>query len=93
MRSGGTSDSWCARFLRATVDPTAERIEDREIVIEALRDLPALQRAAIVLCYVDGLSVREASGVLHRSESATELLLSRARERLRQTLRERPDGR
>jgi RNA polymerase sigma-70 factor (ECF subfamily) len=78
---------------RATVDPDASRIEDREVVIEALRDLPALQRAAIVLCYIDGLSVREASGVLGRSESATESLLSRARERLRQTLQERPDGR
>lgn len=78
---------------RAQVDPDASRIEDREVVIEALNDLPALQRAAIVLCYVDGLSVREAAGILGRSESATESLLSRARERLRQTLQERPDGR
>jgi len=78
---------------RASVDPTAARLEDREVVIDALHDLPPLQRAAIVLCYIDGLSVREASGVLGRSESATESLLSRARERLRQTLQERPDGR
>ena len=67
-------------------------VEDREELLAALRDLPALQRAAVVLCYVDGLSVREASAILGRSESATESLLSRARERLRQTL-ESPHGR
>lgn len=61
-------------------------IEDREEVIAALGALPALQRAAVILCYVDGLSVREAAAVLKRSESATESLLSRARERLRQVL-------
>lgn len=69
------------------------RVEDREVVVAALRELPALQRAAAILCYVDGLSVREAAAVLDRSESATESLLSRARERLRMTLLEVPDGR
>jgi len=68
-------------------------VEDREALLAALRNLPALQRAAVVLCYVDGLSVREASQALDRSESATESLLSRARERLREILREAPDGR
>ncbi len=77
----------------ATVDAPTDAIEDREALIGALRDLPPLQRAAVVLCYVDGLSVREASAVLERSESATESLLSRARERLRQILKERTDGR
>lgn len=68
-------------------------VEDREVVLAALRALPALQRAAAILCYIDGLSVREAAAVLDRSESATESLLSRARERLRMTLGEAPDGR
>jgi RNA polymerase sigma-70 factor, ECF subfamily len=76
----------------ASVDPSASAVEEREVVLAALRTLPALQRAAVVLCYVDGLSVREAATVLDRSESATESLLSRARERLRLDL-ERPDGR
>jgi RNA polymerase sigma-70 factor (ECF subfamily) len=67
-------------------------VEDREAVLAALRGLPALQRAAVVLCYVDGLSVREAAGILKRSESATESLLSRARGRLRSTLSEGWDG-
>ena len=68
-------------------------VEDREEILVALRSLPALQRAAVVLCYVDGLSVREAASTLGRSESATESLLSRARVRLRDILREGPDGR
>jgi RNA polymerase sigma-70 factor (ECF subfamily) len=75
------------------VHPGTTAVEDREVILAALRDLPPLQRAAVVLCYVDGLSVREAGAVLERSESATESLLSRARERLRQVLMERPDGR
>jgi RNA polymerase sigma-70 factor (ECF subfamily) len=68
-------------------------VEDRERVVAALRQLPALQRAAVVLCYVDGLSVRETARSLGRSESATESLLSRARYRLREILQEANDGR
>ena len=64
---------------------------DRDAVVRALRGLPALQRAAVVLCYIDGLSVRQASAALGRSESATESLLSRAREKLRATLGEPSD--
>lgn len=76
----------------AAVDARTAAVEDREVILAALRDLPPLQRAAVVLCYVDGLSVREASAVLERSESATESLLGRARARLREILMERPDG-
>jgi RNA polymerase sigma-70 factor (ECF subfamily) len=62
-------------------------VEDREVIMSALRVLPASQRAAVVLCYIDGLSVRETAAALSRSESATESLLTRARERLRSALR------
>jgi RNA polymerase sigma-70 factor (ECF subfamily) len=61
-------------------------VDDREEVMAALRSLPSLQRAAVILCYVDGLSVREAAEVLRRTESATKSLLGRARERLRAEL-------
>jgi RNA polymerase sigma-70 factor (ECF subfamily) len=71
-----------------TMKTAGSSLEDREAIIAALRQLPALQRAAVVLCYVDGLSVREASSVLRRSESATESLLGRARQRLREILLE-----
>ena len=59
--------------------PQSAAIEDREVVVAALGALAPLQRAAVVLCYLDGLSVREAARTLGRSESATESLLSRAR--------------
>jgi RNA polymerase sigma-70 factor (ECF subfamily) len=65
--------------------PSASRIDDREAVLAALRGMPAMQRAALVLRYVDRLSVREVGAELRRSEGATESLLARARERFRAT--------
>lgn len=62
--------------------------EEREGVAAALRRLPALQRAALVLRYMDGLSVREIAQELNRSESAAESLLARAREGFRQAYEE-----
>lgn len=73
--------------------PLGSSLEDRERILAALRQLAPLQRAVVVLCYVDGLSVREAAQELDRSESATESLLGRARDRLRTILREDTDGR
>jgi RNA polymerase sigma-70 factor (ECF subfamily) len=84
------------RHLRLVVreidvaDAGTTSIEDRELVMSALRQMPAMQRAVLVLCYLDDLSVSEAARVLERSESATESLLTRARVRLREILRERP---
>jgi RNA polymerase sigma-70 factor (ECF subfamily) len=65
--------------------PSASRIDDREAVLAALRGLPTMQRAALVLRYVDRLSVREVGAELGRSEGATESLLVRAREHFRAT--------
>lgn len=59
-------------------------VDTRELVLAALRGLPADQRVALVLHHVDGLSVREIAGQLDRSESAVESLLARARRRFRQ---------
>lgn len=51
----------------------------------AVAALPAMQRAAVVLHYVDDLSVREVARLLGRSEKAVESLLSRGRDALRRT--------
>jgi RNA polymerase sigma-70 factor (ECF subfamily) len=67
------------------------RIEDREAVLIALRNMPALQRAAIVLRFVDGLSLREVAAALQRSEDATESLIRRAKERFRDVYGETHD--
>lgn len=67
-------------------------IEDREEVLAALRCLPPLQRVALVLRFVDGLSVHEVADALGRSEDATESMLRRAKERFRSIYAEGSDG-
>ena len=57
-----------------------------DALADALRELPAGQRAALVLRYVDDLPVREVARLLSRSEGAVESLLSRGREALRRQL-------
>lgn len=57
----------------------------REAVEHALTALTPEQRLVLTLHYLDHLRVREIAGLLHRSESATESLLSRAREGFRRT--------
>jgi RNA polymerase sigma-70 factor (ECF subfamily) len=55
------------------------RIRQRDAVARALRTLPAMQRAVLVLRFFDRLSVRDIAREIGRSESATESLLGRAR--------------
>ena len=65
---------------------TWERADDRDDLLRALRGLTPDQRTAIFLRYVDDLPVRDVARTIGRSESATESLLSRARDRLRALL-------
>jgi RNA polymerase sigma-70 factor, ECF subfamily len=51
-----------------------------ERVGAALAAVAATQRAALVLCYVDGLSANEAAAILGRSVAAVHSLLERGRE-------------
>lgn len=51
---------------------------------DALASLPALQRAALVLHYMDQLSVREVAHSIGKTEVATASLLARGREAFRQ---------
>ncbi|MBI3648959.1 MAG: sigma-70 family RNA polymerase sigma factor [Actinobacteria bacterium] len=60
--------------------------ESREDVLWALRSLTAMQRAVLVLHYMDELPVTEISSEIGRSESAVESLLSRGRESFRRAL-------
>jgi RNA polymerase sigma-70 factor (ECF subfamily) len=57
--------------------------DERDAVEAALAWLPKDQRLSLTLRYLDQLPVREIAGLLHRSESATESLLSRARDGFR----------
>lgn len=57
----------------------------------AIAALPANQRAALILCQVQGFSNREAAGILGLSARGVESLIARARRSLRRTL-EAADG-
>jgi RNA polymerase sigma-70 factor (ECF subfamily) len=63
-------------------DPWDEWL-DTEAAYAALRCLPAPQRAALTLRYLDGLPVAEVAAHLGRSVHATETLLARSRAALR----------
>jgi RNA polymerase sigma-70 factor (ECF subfamily) len=54
--------------------------EARERATAALASVAASQRAALVLCYLDGYSVAEAARLLGKSVEAVESLLARGRQ-------------
>jgi RNA polymerase sigma-70 factor (ECF subfamily) len=68
------------------------RIRQRDAVARALRGLPAMQRAVLVLRFFDRLSVRDIATEIGRSESATESLLGRARVAFERAYEEAPDA-
>ena len=72
--------------------PLDRSVADREAVLQALGGVPSLQRAALILRYVDGLSLREVAQAIGRSEDATESLLRRAKDRFREQYPEANDG-
>ena len=77
------------RLLSRSSQPAVAWLGDQEPdgqLVDALRHLPAAQRAAITLRYVDDLPVREVCALLGKSEGAVESLLSRGREALRRAM-------
>ncbi|HVF12797.1 MAG TPA: RNA polymerase sigma factor [Actinomycetota bacterium] len=67
-------------------DPNEDVVADRDEVIRALGTLPVLHRQALVLRYLDGMSVSEVAGELGRTEVQMQSLLQRARAGLKRTL-------
>lgn len=74
--------------IEALPDPRPEaehvhlRRERRQLLRDALAELPAMLREACVLFYLQGYSCREAAGILKTSEGAVKVALHRARTRL-----------
>lgn len=62
------------------------RSDEIDRLVRAVRALPAKQRAAVLLCYVEGLSSEEAARVLAVKPSAVRMRLKRARGRLEREL-------
>ncbi len=65
-----------------------ERLEDRQMIRAALLRLPPHYRTALVLRYVEGLSVAETAQVMKRSVKSVESILVRARRGLAELLKE-----
>jgi RNA polymerase sigma-70 factor, ECF subfamily len=63
--------------------PAGLGLEDRTMIAEILRSLPANQRAVLVFVVLDDLPGAEAARLLGRSRGATESLLFRARDSFR----------
>ena len=66
------------RDVSVTQDPL-QATDERDAIERAMRSLPADQRAALLFRHLDGLTIREIAALLHRSDSAVESLLARAR--------------
>jgi RNA polymerase sigma-70 factor, ECF subfamily len=64
----------------------------RDLAIATLALVPVMQREALVLHYLDGLSVAEVASLLQRSVSATESLLARGRASFRHGFGETRDA-
>jgi RNA polymerase sigma-70 factor, ECF subfamily len=58
---------------------TARGLDDRAAIAEALASLPAAQKAVLVFAVLDDRPVPEVARLMHRSTSATQSLLHRAR--------------
>ena len=79
VRPSGAPDAWLAS-------------DERDAIERAIRTLPAAQRAALVFRHLDGLSIREIATLMHRSDSAVESLLARARQSFRSAYEGPIDG-
>jgi RNA polymerase sigma-70 factor (ECF subfamily) len=58
-----------------------EQLSVRQLVEGILTALPEAEREALLLRYVEDLSVREVAGIMRRTEKAVESLLRRAKQR------------
>jgi RNA polymerase sigma factor (sigma-70 family) len=70
----------------ASLEHILDHVEASRVVDAMLNDLTDDEREAILLRYADGLSVREASVLMNRSEKGVESLLTRAKTKARGTM-------
>jgi RNA polymerase sigma factor (sigma-70 family) len=61
-------------------------IDDRDVVVRALRDLPPRQRAAVVLTTFLDLPSKEAARILGINDSTVRVLAGKARAELRASI-------
>jgi RNA polymerase sigma-70 factor (ECF subfamily) len=73
---------------RANVPVPSSPAEGPDDIDDALAVLPPLQRAVLILHYMDRLSVRDVARAIKKSETATASLLARGRDAFRQAYQE-----
>jgi RNA polymerase sigma-70 factor, ECF subfamily len=73
-------------------DEDTLRAEMRQVLVRALKDMPVLYRAPVILRDVQGLSTEEASAVLHVKEQTLKSRLHRGRLMLREQLADFSSG-
>lgn len=76
----------------ASLDETLDRLEARRVVDAMLEGLNEDEREAILLRYVEGLSVQEAALLMKRSPKGVESLLTRAKAKARGTMEQWSQG-
>lgn len=81
--------AWAGRQRAATApaaDESAETDQQAAVVREAIARLPNKSREAIVLCYLQTMTIADAADVVGVSRGTLEVRLSRARQQLRELL-------
>jgi RNA polymerase sigma-70 factor (ECF subfamily) len=84
-----------AETLAGSLVPADKALDEAQRMAAVLRELERLpkgERDVLLLAAVEELGTAEMAEVLGRSESGVRALLFRARTRLRERLRERPEG-
>ena len=71
------------REIESEPAPLDHLSADRDAVMTALRQLPDMERTALILRYVDDLSIRAVADLVGRSVDGTDALLRRAKDRFR----------
>jgi RNA polymerase sigma-70 factor, ECF subfamily len=88
-RTAARITGWSAQAEQVlAASPGIDQFADRELIRTALAGTPPAQRIALVLHYLDGLTVAEIAAELGKSEHAVESLLARGRATLRTHLTE-----
>jgi RNA polymerase sigma factor (sigma-70 family) len=72
-----------------SADTAFDTVDDRDVLVRALRALTPRQRAAVVLTSILDLPTRDAAKALGIEESTVRALTTQARAQLRQTIGER----
>jgi len=78
-REGRRNDRVAVREIDMPPPDGWRAVEDRELILHALRALAPAQRAVLLFVDLDGLSVAEAGRLIGRSHSSAQSLLFRAR--------------